>query len=110
MVEKCKDCESKEEFYDSFELGEPFIEIEMSDDRLIRYFADDTPKHLLKWHADDEDRVIHSVKSTNWMFQFDNELPIKLSINTYVSIQKGRVHRLIKGDGDLTVEIKVNTQ
>ena len=109
MVEKCKGCESKEEFYNSFEYDKPFTEIGIDDDKIIRHFSEDTQKHLLKWHADDEDRVIKSVKPTDWMFQFDNELPIKLSTHTYISIQKGRIHRLIKGDSDLTVEIKLNT-
>jgi len=105
MVEKCKGCESKEAFYDSFESGLPFTEIELTGNRLVRHFDKDTAEHLLKWHADEEDRVIKAFRLTDWQFQFDNELPIKLSIHTYITIQKGRVHRLIKGEKDLFVEI-----
>ena len=108
MVEKCKGCESKEAFYDSFESGKPFTEILLQTDRRIRHFTNDTPAHLLKWHADEEDRVIKAHKLTDWQFQFDNELPIKLSVNTYISIQKGRIHRLIKGETDLYIEIMIN--
>lgn len=111
MVEKCKECEDDRAlFYDSFDTGLPFTEIEISDNRKIRKFTEDTPEHLLKWHADDEDRVIRAFKMTDWLFQFDNELPIKLSMHTYITIQKGRIHRLIKGDKDLFVEIMLPTQ
>ena len=76
MVEECQDCEDDRAlFYDSFDTGLPFTEIEISDNRKVRKFEKDTPEHLLKWHADDEDRFIKAFKMTDWLFQFDNELP-----------------------------------
>lgn len=40
---------------------------------------------------------------TNWMIQFDNELPKK--IQGEISIPKGIYHRVIKGSGDLEIEL-----
>lgn len=108
MVEECQDCEDDRAlFYDSFDTGLPFTEIEISDNRKVRKFEKDTPEHLLKWHADDEDRFIKAFKMTDWLFQFDNELPRKLAVNTYINIPKGRIHRLIKGTGFCLIEVKI---
>ena len=107
---KCNDCKcgqkKAEEFYDSFESDIPYIEISTTKNHVVRKFPADTPEHLLKWHEDEEDRVIKVYEKTDWKFQFDNELPIELKPNLLLPIPKGRIHRLIKGSGDLIVEIK----
>ena len=51
-----------------------------------------------------EDRIVESVGDTDWMIQLDNELPITLTERTY--IPKETYHRVIKGNGDLTVKVK----
>lgn len=110
MVEDCEDCEKEiQDFYNSFDNELPFEEIDIEGKRTIRKFCKDTAEHLLKWHFDDDDRVIRAFKKTDWKFQFDNELPKNLSVNAYISIQKGRIHRLIKGTTDLYIEIKHKT-
>lgn len=70
----------------------------------IRTFSEDTDDMELVWHRDREDRIVESVGNTDWMIQLDNELPIPLTERTY--IPKETYHRVIKGNGDLTVKVK----
>ena len=70
----------------------------------VRTFYDDTDDMELVWHRDKEDRIVESVGDTDWMIQLDNELPIPLTERTY--IPKETYHRVIKGNGDLTVKVK----
>ncbi len=102
---KCKSCKCKEResFYRSFEDSIPFID-RYEDGVLIRTFPKETEPHLLKWHMDNEDRVVIPVNENDWMFQFDNELPIK--IDSELRISKGIFHRIIKGTTDLILKIE----
>jgi len=70
----------------------------------IRTFYDDTDDMELVWHRDREDRIVESVGKTDWMIQLDNEIPVPLTERTY--IPKETYHRVIKGNGDLTVKVK----
>ena len=63
-----------------------------------RTFSQDVDNDELVWHRDRED------SETNWMFQFDNELPFIMEGK--FSIPMGVYHRVIKGDGDLKLKIK----
>jgi hypothetical protein len=86
----------------------PFKELPGESNSLLeivtRVFKSDIDSDELKWHWDDEDRNIIVVGETNWKFQFDNELPINM--NTKIKVPKGTWHRLIKGDGDLTLIVE----
>jgi len=75
----------------------------IEDDTYYRTFKHDVPDEELKWHWDDEDRIIEPVKKTDWKFQFDNQLPHKIVGSIY--IEKGVWHRIIKGSGDLELKI-----
>ena len=81
----------------------PFQEQQLADNLSVRIFLENTPEHELKWHWDEQDRIIEPVESTNWQFQFDNQLPIP--INTKINIPKGLIHRIIKGSGDLKLKV-----
>ena len=70
-----------------------------------RTFKSDLKDEDLKWHFDDEDRIMIVTHETDWKFQYDNQLPIDLELNTSYTIPKGVYHRLIKGTGDLEVKI-----
>jgi hypothetical protein len=69
----------------------------------IRKFSQDIDDHELKWHKDEEDRVVIPIKETNWLFQRDNQLPEIISGS--IKIKAGEWHRIIKGDGDLEVKV-----
>ena len=82
----------------------PFEEEWISNNESIRVFKSDVFDEELKWHFDEEDRIIQCVGETDWKFQFDNSLPIELK--EPIEIKKGEYHRLIKGSGDLKISIK----
>jgi hypothetical protein len=80
----------------------PFEEIVISTgatDTVIRKYSSEFDSEEFKWHWDEEDRTIHSINETDWMFQFDNQLPVPIS--SKIEIGKGVWHRIIKGSGDL---------
>lgn len=81
----------------------PYQEQVLEENTFIREFSQDTDELDLIWHMDDEDRTIISIEETDWMFQFDDELPI--SLNSHIFIPRHRVHRVIKGTKDLKIKI-----
>jgi len=85
-------------------MVKPYDEIILSDNEVIRTFSVCLDEDDLKWHWDDEDRMIEPMQETDWMFQFDNQLPIKLEGK--IEIKKGVWHRLIKGNSDVRIKIK----
>jgi len=85
----------------------PYKETQISSgsvETVVRKFKSDLNSDELKWHWDEEDRIIHRVHETDWMVQLDNELPHHLEPIT--KIPKGVWHRLIKGSGDLELIIE----
>jgi hypothetical protein len=81
----------------------PFDE-HIEGDVYIRTFHSDVNLNELKWHFDEEDRIIESTGITDWKFQLDNKLPQKISSKIY--IPKGEWHRIIKGTGNLEIRVK----
>ena len=71
---------------------------------LYRKFTQDISDDELVWHRDENDREVTIMDSTDWMFQFDNQLPFTLKETLF--IPKGTYHRLIKGTGTLNVQIQ----
>jgi len=84
----------------------PYAQDEISETIKIRTFLETVEDSELKWHTDNEDRLIKPTHKTNWMVQLDNKLPQKLSENHEILIPKGVYHRLIKGEGDLKIKVK----
>jgi hypothetical protein len=83
----------------------PFSEINSEDGRLsTRIFMSDVKDEELKWHWDEEDRIIRPFHKTDWKFQFDNQLPIE--IVSKIEIPKRTWHRLIKGTDNLKLLIE----
>lgn len=80
-----------------------YRDTDISKDTVIRTFDDSIDPIELKWHRDDEDRVVISTSKTNWMIQLEDELPRDL--NTAIFIERGQWHRLIKGTDILNVKI-----
>lgn len=82
----------------------PFCE-QIKDGWYHRTFKSDLNDEDLKWHYDEESRLMVTTHETDWMFQYDNQLPFKIELHTTYVIPKGHYHRLIKGTGDLEVKI-----
>lgn len=86
-------------------MVKPYGENRISEDFVVRSFGCDVPDEELKWHRDAEDRLVRAVGETDWMLQLDNELPKKISGEIF--IPAGLYHRVIKGTGDLVVEVRM---
>ena len=87
----------------------PFTEERIDDYNFIRTFSKDVDEMDLIWHADKENRIITVLEGNDWKFQFDEELPIKMTKDKSISIMKGRIHRIIKGDGPLKIKLQKNS-
>jgi hypothetical protein len=83
-------------------LGKPFKEEEFNE-FVIRTFSSDRDPFEMVWHFDNENRLVVILEETDWLFQFDNELPMKMKDPIF--IPKGVIHRVIKGSSDLKVKI-----
>jgi len=75
------------------------------DNRNIRTFFKDVNDEDLIWHTDKEDRNITVLEGKGWRFQRDNELPLELKEGDNIFIPKGQIHRILKGNTDLKIEI-----
>lgn len=84
----------------------PFKEQNIRPDVLKRTFSRGLDSYDLKWHTDDEDRKVKVIQSKDWKIQLDNELPQTFYEGKEYFIPKGVFHRVIKGDGDLVIEIQ----
>lgn len=81
----------------------PYTEIQ-TQTCLYRKFTQDISEDELVWHRDQNDREVVIMDPTDWMFQFENELPFTLKDTLF--IPKDTYHRLIKGTGTLNVQIQ----
>ena len=86
-------------------MSQPFEQY-IKEDKLVRVFTPEVPVDELKWHQDLRDRKVTVVEDGGWSFQMENNLPIKLLDTKEISIPKFAWHRVIKGEGNLIVEIE----
>lgn len=82
----------------------PFDESRLND-IIIRRFLPTVDESELKWHWDEQERIIEPLNQNDWMFQFDNGLPFP--IREKINIPAGVIHRVIKGSTDLVIKIKM---
>ena len=85
------------------DIGKPYTDIKEADGTTSRLFSASTKPEALKWHMDDEDRIVMPLEETNWQFQFEDQLPVPL--DRPIFIKRHQWHRLIKGDGPLMISI-----
>ena len=84
----------------------PYTETKLDENTIIRSFdASQIIEHQLKWHWDEQDRIVEVLEDSDWEFQYDNELPIPLILGVDIKIPAGVYHRLIKGTGKLSLKI-----
>ena len=72
---------------------------------IIREFSADVDPMSLIWHEDQEDREREILEGEGWKFQFDEQLPFELNKGDKFFIPKGDLHRVIKGNSNLTIKI-----
>ena len=87
----------------------PFKEEQIDQYNFIRTFSADVDEMDLIWHADKENRIITVLEGNGWKFQFDEELPIEMTKGKSISILKGVIHRVIKGNGPLVIKLQKNS-
>ena len=90
----------------SQDSGKPYIDLEVTDNYILRQFDDSIDPIELLWHRDDEDRVVEIIGKTDWMLQLDNSLPT--SLQERIFIPRHEWHRVIKGTGKLKLKIYKN--
>ena len=71
---------------------------------IYREFSQDIDEDELVWHRDQRDRRVTVLNETDWQFQFDNEIPQVLKDTIF--IPKNIYHRVIKGTGNLNIQIQ----
>lgn len=82
----------------------PYKEHRIKDNESIRTFSIENKEEFV-WHRDKEDRIIESLDNTDWLIQFDNELPIQ--ITSEIHIPKNKYHRIIPGENnELKLKLK----
>jgi len=81
----------------------PYIDIEVTYEYIIREFNENIDSIELMWHRNDENRLVEIIANTDWKVQLENELPT--SINSPIFIPKHEWHRVIKGTGTLKLKI-----
>lgn len=82
----------------------PYTE-EVQGNTRTRVLQENVDSHELVWHRDKKDRLVKVLQSEGWKFQYDNKLPFELNKGDLVKIPKESYHRVIKGQGDLVIEI-----
>lgn len=92
----------------SLDSGKPYIDLEVTDDYILRQFDESIDPIELLWHRDDEDRVVEIIGKTDWGLQLDNSLPSSLQERIFIA--RHQWHRVIKGTGNLKLKIYKNEQ
>ena len=86
-------------------VANPYLD-KLLGEYFVRTFSNDVDDNELVWHRDHEDRYVQIVEGKGWQLQIDNELPVELEIGKEYFIPKKTFHRIIKGSGNLIVNIK----
>ena len=73
------------------------------DGYIIREFKSSISERRLMWHRDKCDRIIEPIHTTDWKFQYDNQVPIPLS---KLFIPKETYHRITVSYTHLTLPTK----
>lgn len=79
---------------------------DISTGKFRRTFSENVDSEELVWHRDRRDREVFIESSKGWMLQIENELPKPLLEGQKYFIPKETYHRVIKGTGDLVIEVK----
>ena len=84
-------------------MSQPYVDLVVTDEYIIREFDENIDPIELMWHRDDENRLVEAIEHTNWLVQLDNQLP--MSMIQPIFIPRHMWHRTIKGTGNLKLKI-----
>jgi quercetin dioxygenase-like cupin family protein len=88
-------------------IGKPYTEV-VEGDYIIREFSGDIVESELIWHRDKKTRKVTVLQGEGWKIQMDNSLPEELEKGNSYYIPKMEYHRIIKGKGNLLIQIQEN--
>ena len=83
----------------------PYTNTPITQTSVIREFSSEVDPMELIWHQDEEDRTIKILEGEGWQLQRDNELPLVLQEGDSIFIPMGQIHRVIKGNTNLKIQI-----
>jgi hypothetical protein len=89
----------------NYNVNFPFTQ-KNEDGYIIRTFSQDVDSEELTWHYDLHERFVTCEYDTDWLIQFDNQIPKQIKKGETIHVPPFEYHRVIKGTGDLTVKIK----
>jgi quercetin dioxygenase-like cupin family protein len=84
---------------------QPYTNTPITQTSVIREFSSEVDPMELVWHQDEEDRTIEILEGEGWQLQRDNELPLVLQEGDSIFIPMGQIHRVIKGNTNLKIQI-----
>ena len=84
---------------------QPYTNTPITQTSVIREFSFEVDPMELVWHQDEEDRTIEILEGEGWQLQRDNELPFALQEGDSIFIPMGQIHRVIKGNNNLKIQI-----
>jgi len=88
-------------------IGKPYHQKVISNNNFERTFEENVSDDELIWHRDKKDRLVTVVScGDGWKFQYENNLPFNLINGIEFEIKKESFHRVIKGKGNLLLNIK----
>jgi quercetin dioxygenase-like cupin family protein len=86
-------------------MTNPYTNTPITQTSVIREFSSEVDPMELVWHQDEEDRTIEILEGEGWQLQRDNELPLALQEGDSIFIPMGQIHRVIKGNTNLKIQI-----
>jgi quercetin dioxygenase-like cupin family protein len=86
-------------------MTNPYTNTPITQTSVIREFSSEVDPMELVWHQDEEDRTIEILEGNGWQLQRDNELPLALQEGDIIFIPMGQIHRVIKGNTNLKIQI-----
>jgi len=86
-------------------MNNPYTNTPLTETSVIREFSSEVDPMELVWHQDEEDRTIEILEGNGWQLQRDNELPLALQEGDSIFIPMGQIHRVIKGNTNLKIQI-----
>jgi quercetin dioxygenase-like cupin family protein len=86
-------------------MNQPYTNTPITQTSVIREFSFEVDPMSLVWHQDEEDRTIEILEGEGWQLQRDNELPLAFQKGDIIFIPMGQIHRVIKGNTNLKIQI-----
>lgn len=83
----------------------PYHQVKRQDGSILREFRHDVSSDELVWHQDKLTREVKVIKANGWKLQLEVGLPFGLRDGDTYLIPARSWHRVIKGSGNLTIEI-----